>query len=348
MQPSLFEAPALPAAPAAAALPAAVVPTGLATPRRRRADADTLQRWWRLQGRARRSGQAVEPLLVTPDFLARIDVPCCPVTREPIGRSTAQVLPLRADASAAAGHLAAVGARAAAAPAGQWSDAWAEAERRGNAAARPPGAVDPAAALDGRQWRRLALLRAFVSPLTPSQAAVLPLLVLPPPRLRVLSPVQGLQVALTLALQAPQRASVLGGLADGLTDADRRQALRVFVLTLLARCPSTLGSHDTWGQRHALEDLWDDPLLARRWERLALRLDDAAAEQLLMTLQRALGGTRRWRTLPTVDAVDGWDLPANAASVAPQAPRAPNRRRARRSSAAFSTVPAVPAVPAAA
>jgi hypothetical protein len=334
MQTSLFDAPVLPAATATANAAGTVAPCGTVTLRRRRADADPLQRWWRLQGRARRAGQAVEPLLVTPDFLARIDVPCCPVTREPIGRSTAQVLPLRDDASVAAGHLATVGARAAAAPAGRWTDAWAEADRQGAAGAGNPDRGDPTTTLDSRQWRRLALLRAFVSPLTPAQAAVLPLLVLPPPRLRVLSPVQGLQAALTLALQAPQRATVLGGLADSIADGDRRQALRVFVLTLLARCPNDLASHDDWAQRHALEDLWHDPLLARRWERLALRLDEAAAELLLATLQRALGGARRWRALPAVDAVDGWDLTADAALAMTRATRAPNRRRARRPAAA--------------
>jgi hypothetical protein len=171
-----------------------------------------------------------------------------------------------------------------------------------------PGARE--AGLDAAAWGRLAVLRSFVQPLTPAQVATLPLLVLPPNRVRVLSAVQGLQVAATLALQGTDRAVRLLQLAALPTQEDHRQALRVLVLTLLARCPTGLDSLAPRAARQALEDLWQDPLLQRRWERLALRLSDAEAESVLQRAHatRLLGPG--WRPLDAGFAVDGWDLPA--------------------------------------
>lgn len=271
----------------------------------------TQQRWWRLQGQARRQGRRVEPLLVTPRFLARIDTRRCPVTRTPVGPRSGVVVALRHDASIAAGHLATLSAAAAAATAGSWQDAWAAAQRRQDAGAAP-GEAAHEAGLDAAAWRRLAVLRSFVQALTPAEAALLPLHVLPPARLRVLSPVQGLQVAMTLGLQGEDRAERLSRLAALADDADLRLALRVFALTLLARRPAGLDALDAAARRQALEDLWSDPLLQRRWQRLALRLDDAQAQALLLRAraERCLGAG--WRPLDLPLAIDGWDSPARA------------------------------------
>jgi hypothetical protein len=273
-----------------------------------------VQRWWRLHGDARRRGRAVEPLLVTPRFLARIDSTRCPVTREAIAPRSARVLSLRPDATVAAGHLVTVGPAAAHAcaadPEGGWAAAWARAEALDDARTAAADPVTPASGLDAAAWRRLAVLRSFVQPLTPAQAAGLPLLVLPPRRLRVLSPVQSLQVAMTLALRGPDRASRLARVALAVHDEDLRLALRVFLLTLIARCPAELDARTGPAGGEALEDLWQDPLLQRRWQRLALRLTDAEALALLARArrQRLLGAG--WRPLAAEDAVDGWDLAA--------------------------------------
>jgi hypothetical protein len=302
-QQALFAPVDLPALPAAPTIPAT---------------AEATRRWWHLQGRARRTGRGVEPLLVTPRLLARIDTACCPVTREPVGPGTARVVALRDDADYAAGHLVTLGPTAAApAEATAWSAAWQTAERL----ATQPGAREQG--LDGTHWRRLAVLRSFVQPLTPAQAATLPLVVLPPNRLRVLSPVQGLQVALTLALAAPHRAERLCRLPPLAADDETRQALRVFLLTLLARCPAELCTLDSTARRHALEDLWADPLLARRWARLALRLTDRAAERLLQRGRQEGLLTGAWRALDRASAVDGWALPAT------RRPESGHDRRAR-------------------
>ena len=275
MQQALFEPALLPPTPAA--LPA--------------------QRWWRLQGDTRRRGRGLEPLLVTPRFLARIDNPVCPVQRTPLGARSAVVVALRDDATVAAGHLATLSPAAAAAAPGRWQDAWAAAET-----AAPDSPLDEAA------WRRLAVLRSFVQPLQPVEVARLPLHVLPPNRLRVLSPVQGLQVAATLALRGADRAVRLLQLAALATGEDTRQALRVFVLTLLARCPADLDQQPPAAARQALEDLWGDALLQRRWERLALRLSDTEAERLLLSAHRGRLLGKGWRPLDAGFATEGWDL----------------------------------------
>lgn len=286
------------------------------------APAAPLQRWWRLQGQARRDGRRVEPLLVTPRFVARIDAAVCPVTRMPMSGSARVVVALRPDASVAAGHLATLGRRAAAVPSGTWGDAWAQAQRL---AAKAEPAAQPdlrdgdvggdVAALDAPAWRRLAVLRSFVQALTPAEAATLPLHVLPPARLRVLSPVQGLQVAMTLALLHTDRTTRLMQLVDAADGEDLRLALRLFALTLLARRPADLHAQPPAARRHTLEDLWDDPLLQRRWSRLALRLTDEAAQGLLRRVLTGRGAKEGWRTLDLSQAIDGWDAPARMAPV---------------------------------
>ena len=270
------------------------------------------QRWWRLQGDARRRGRGVEPLLVTPRFLARIDNAVCPVLRTPLGPRTAVVVALRDDATVAAGHLATLSPAAAAATPGRWQDAWAAADT----AAAASGEAD---LLDAAAWRRLGVLRSFVQPLQPAEVARLPLHVLPPNRLRVLSPVQGLQVAATLALRGADRAVRLLQMATLARDEDTRQALRVWLLTLLARCPGDLDRLAPTAARQALEDLWADALLQRRWERLALRLSDHDAERLLLQARRRGLLGRAWRPLEAGFATDGWDVQASESAdvVAP-------------------------------
>lgn len=276
------------------------------------------QRWWRLQGQARRQGRRVEPLLVTPRFLARIDTATCPVTRTPVAPRGAVVVALRPDASIAAGHLVTLGTTAAAAPAGGWQDAWAMAQ-----AVHERGSTAQEHGLEAAAWRRLAVLRSFVQALAPAEAALLPLHVLPPARLRVLSPVQGLQVAMTLGLQGADRAERLSRLASLAGDEDLRLALRVFALTLLARRPAGLDGLDTTARRQALEDLWSDLLLQRRWQRLALRLDDAQAQALLLRARAAGCLGAGWRPLDLPLAIDGWDSPARSARSARRPARTP-------------------------
>jgi len=298
MQQALFDLPDLP-------MPAAAPGAGTARrpPRRSAVPADAQQRWWRLQGRARREGRAVEPLLVTPRLMARIDATTCPVMREPMAPRSRQAVPLRHDADVAAGHLVTLGpvAAAAAAACPDWAGAWAMAEQLARDGGQAQG-------LGAQAWRRLAVLKSFVQPLTPAQAATLPLCVLPPARLRVLSPVQSLQVVMTLALTAADRVDRLMALIDSAGDPDLRVTARVFALTLLARCPPGLEALASAAQRTALEDLWDDELLLRRWHRLAGRLDDAQAGAWLRRARSLWADERRWRPVAADVVTQGWSL----------------------------------------
>ena len=60
--------------------------------------------------------------------------------------------------------------------------------------------------------------------------------------------------------------------------------------------------------RHALEDLWADASVNRRWQRFALQLDEATAERLVRhAARRGLGG-KGWQWLPRAAATEGWAL----------------------------------------
>jgi hypothetical protein len=167
------------------------------------------------------------------------------------------------------------------------------------------------------QWRRLAGLKSLATPLPHAQAAALPLLVLPPNRVRVLNPVQALQVMLTLQFCQAGYARRLVALAALMPSSELRQAFQVFMHTLLARRLSAGPAQDGAAMRAAMEQAWADTLVQRRWLRLASRLSAADCEQLLQRAARRglMGPSQRWQTLET--AVEGWAL--DSAGKAPRA-----------------------------
>jgi hypothetical protein len=74
--------------------------------------------------------------------------------------------------------------------------------------------------------------------------------------------------------------------------------------------------------RRALEDSWADPLVNRRWQRLALRLSAADCERLLQraaSRQLVVGGCR-W--IGTESATEGWAMAGNSSTQLPQQPGA--------------------------
>jgi hypothetical protein len=141
-----------------------------------------------------------------------------------------------------------------------------------------------------------------------AKAAFLPLLVLPPSRLHVLNPVQALQVMLSLQFGRHGHARRCAALAAGMPTDDARHAFNSFMHTLLARRLAAGRIADALAERHALEDLWRDPLVNRRWQRLALRLTADDCERIVRTArQRGLAGTGlRW--LAAEAATQGWAL----------------------------------------
>jgi hypothetical protein len=265
-----------------------------------------VRRWLALRLHAWQRGRAFELGQVTPNYLRQIDTAHCPVTRVPLSHgsgldSDASVDRVRDDAAYAAGNLVLMSARANRAKgAFDWHDALVlvqQAQASNSGSAHGLGAAE---------WTRLAVLMSFVTPLPHASAATLPLRVLPPNRLRLLNPVQGLQALLTRDCGKPAWSPRMRALADHLPDAASRHDFNLFVNALLPRLIEAARGNDALALRQAQEDAWCDALLNRRWQRFALRFDEAGIDALLQRCAR-LDGVRTLlheRALAT----DGWAL----------------------------------------
>jgi hypothetical protein len=267
-----------------------------------------VRQWLALRLQAWLRGQAFEGVMVTPRFLAQIDVAQCPVTRETLTHgldapTDAVVLRVFAGAGCAAGNLAVVSRRAAAAR-GNCSAAEAQAIAH-RIAASAPAAVG---GLDGPQWERLAALLRMAAPLPHAQLACLPLRVLPPNRLRLLNPVQAVQALLTLLFTGTAYARRMADLGALMPTADARRCYFLFMNTMLARRLAVGWTADRAKVRSTLEEAWGHPVVTRRWEQLALRLTRADCERVVrLAAQRGLGGAG-WRWLDDAAATEGWEL----------------------------------------
>ena len=284
-----------------------------------------VRQWLALRLQAWQQGQPFEEVQVNPSFLARIDADECPVRRTPLllcsgTDDDATVARLNGRAAYAAGNLAVVSAPAAAAlSASDWAQALANADRLAD------GVASPIAGLDQAAWLRLAVLASFATPLPHGHAALLPLRVLPPNRVRVINPVQALQVVLTLQFSAAGYARRLLGLAALMPSSEVRQAFQIFMHTLLARRLAVGPAPTPAELRRALEDSWADPLVNRRWQRLALRLGAADCERLLQraaSRQLVVGGSR-WLSAET--ATEGWAMADGPRATRPGLPERPDQ-----------------------
>ena len=267
----------------------------------------SVRQWLQLRLQAWMRGTAFEDVQVTPNWLAQIDVAVCPVTGEPLthgkgGPTDATVVRVNRDAGCAAGNLAVSSGRAGAALAR--CDWRAATEMAQQIEAGGPERVD---GLDAAQWSRLAVLVSFATPLPHAAAAALPLLLLPPPRLRVLNPAQALQVLVTLRLVRAGQPARLDELAR-LFPEEMRSTFCVFATTLLARSIGAGPRADDAALRRAMEDAWVQPLVLQRWQRLALRLSAAQCEHIVhAAVERGLAGTAL-RCLSPTQATEGWAL----------------------------------------
>ena len=262
-----------------------------------------VRQWLALRLQAWQQGQAFEGVQVNPSFLARIDAVDCPVGRQLMTLSAnlpsdATVTRLNPAAAYAAGNLVVLSQRV--------------------VATADPAPADAATGLSADEQARLAVLRSFATPLAHAQAALLPLRVLPPNRVRVINPVQALQVMLTLQFLQAGYARRLLGLAVLMPSSETRQAFQIFMHTLLARRLSAGQGATPADMRRAMEDSWADVLVNRRWQRLASRLTAADCELLLQRAsQRGLvvGGSR-W--VSPECATEGWALEAGPALPQPK------------------------------
>lgn len=264
------------------------------------------QLWLSLRLHAWQRGRAFETLLVTPNYLQQLEVQHCPVTRLPLtddsGHPQQRTIDrLRDDAGYAAGHLAMI-SRAANAAKGDrgWQQLWAMAQ------SLRQGPMTVASGLNAEAWERMAVLASFVTPISHELAAQLPMLVLPPNRLRLFNPIQALQALVTRQLATPGWSQRLVRLEALMGDAQRADFSR-FLLALVPRVLRSQSLSDPLDIRHALEDAWRDPLLQKRWTRFALQLSPQQAEALV---QRA--ANKRLTTVKVQShgaaATDGWAL----------------------------------------
>jgi hypothetical protein len=261
-----------------------------------------VRQWLRLRLAAWRDGHHFEGLQVTPNFIAQLAAPTCPVTGEALG-DDACIERVFLGAGYAAGNLVALSPRAAQAKGRcNWRDALALAQRIER------GELPAAGGLDGAQWRRLAVLMSLATPLQHAQVACLPLAVLPPNRLRVLNAVQALQTLLTLQFTQPGYARHIADLAAAMPGTAARQAFQLFMHTLLARRVAAGAALTGAALRSAMAQAWSHPLVQRRWERLALALSEGQCERIVQYAERRGLGQAGWRRLDAAAATDGWAL----------------------------------------
>jgi hypothetical protein len=266
-----------------------------------------VRKWLQLRLGAWMRGKAFESVQVTPNFLARIEVPVCPITGLALTQATgtdsdASVDRVNNAAGYAAGNLAILSVRANKAKSGHdWRDA------AGFVRQIEAGGLGQIDGLSARDWARLAALMSYCTPLTHDEAARLPMLVLPPPRLRLLNPVQAVQAMLTLAFAQPGQAPRLGAMTATFP-AEVHLEVRLFLGTLLARRIGAGPAAPAARLRSVMEAAWTDPLVIRRWRGLALRLDAAACEVIAEELCAAVSPLMRVRHLALAQATEGWAL----------------------------------------
>ncbi len=296
-----------------------------------------VRRWLSLRLDCWLRGRVFEDVMVTPRFLAQIDVPRCPVTRELLSAGDAGagldanlvssvaagdpvVMPLFEGAAVAAGNLAVVSRRVAAARGGcSAADAWGLARRI------EAGEMASVAGLDAAQWRRLATLISLATPTAHAQCASLPLLVLPPNRTRLVNPVQGLQALLTLLFTGSAYARRMAEIGALMPDADSRRHYFLFMNVMLARRLGVGWQAESEAVRDTLSHAWAHPIVQRRWEQLALRLKRADCERVVrLATQRGLVGSgMRW--LSDTQASDGWAIESKGRLLPAGAPASRQR-----------------------
>jgi hypothetical protein len=271
-----------------------------------------VRKWLQLRLNAWLRGRSVELLQVTPRYLQLIDVTFCPITRAALSSATleasdASVDRVRNDAGYAAGNLAVMSRKANHAKAAlgfrEVLQVVAAAEARAH--------DDRGAGIEGLnapQWARVAVLCSFVEPLAHDEAAALPLLVLPPNRLRLFNPVQALQAFVSRQLLAPgwaQRVSRFEALLPG---KPVRRAFQLFFHALLPRVLEAGRTATPHELRWAIEDAWRNPLVLKRWTAFARQLTPALCEALLARASARRLGTQHVEQIDDARATEGWNL----------------------------------------
>ena len=248
----------------------------------------------------------LEPVAVTVSLIRRLRVTHCPITREALtwaaGLETdAQVIVLNDAAGVAAGNLAVVSARAAAARA--LCTHVQQAHERARALAIP-GATD--AGLQAAAWRRLAGLMSLATPVPHAQISTQALMVFPPPRVRVLNASQAVQTMLSSLWMGPGYARRLADVSACLPQPVQRRRLSLLMSALLARRLEQGWSASSQQARYALEEAWGHPAVLRRWQDLMQCLDAPSCERWVRRVMARQAAHPLLRWMDAERATEGW------------------------------------------
>jgi len=248
--------------------------------RTRRAD-PAVRIWLQLRLHAWQHRLAFDTLQLTPHYLRQLAVSRCPVTRRSLSLAEAHITPLAPAGAYTAGQLVALSPEAAKARA-QLSLAQVQA-RIGQARAEVDGMTE---GLSAAEWTRLAALMALVTPLPAETLTDMPMAALPPNRVLLANPLQGLQALAMLQLAQPDWGLRVGRLVDALPNAALRRAFHLWLHRLLPRVWE--GGRPTtpvqWRER--LEDAALDGKVLVAWQRFASQLSAVQTEALLNQVSR--------------------------------------------------------------
>ena len=267
-----------------------------------------VRKWLQLRLHAWLRGRSVELVQVTPNYLQQIDTSHCPITRVALSSATleatdASVDRVRNDAGYAAGNLAVMSTKANHAKGAHGlRDALRFVQQI--EAEQLPGL----GGLSAEQWSRVAVLCSFVEPLPHDEACALPLLVLPPNRLRLFNPVQAVQSFVSQQLLKPGWSQRVSRFEDLLPGKALRRDFKGFFMTLLPRVIEGGRSGDLAHARWAVEDAWRASLVQQRWSRFACQLSAAQCESLLARASARKLATTVLLPLTDANATDGWNL----------------------------------------
>lgn len=267
-----------------------------------------VRKWLQLRLHAWLRGRSVELVQVTPHYLQQIDVGHCPITRVPLSSaalqgSDASIDRVRSDAGYAAGNLAVMSTRANHAKAAHgFRDALRFVQQI------EQGPLGGLGGLSAEQWSRVAVLCSFVEPLPHDEACRLPLLLLPPNRLRLFNPAQALQAFISQQLLVPGWSHRIARLEDLLPSKALKRAFQTFFHALLPRVLEAGKTTEAHSLRWAIEDAWRNPLALQRWTAFASQLTAAQCESLVARASVKKLGTLQIQQFSDSQATDGWNL----------------------------------------
>ena len=267
-----------------------------------------VRKWLQLRLHAWLRGRSVELVQVTPNYLRQIDVSHCPVTRTALSNATlestdASIDRVRNDAGYAAGNLAVLSTKANHAKGAHgFRDALRFVQQI--EAERLPGL----GGLTAEQWARVAVLCSFVEPLPHDEACALPLLALPPNRLRLFNPAQALQAFVSQQLLTPGWSQRVSRFEDLLPGKALRRDFKSFFMAMLPRVIEAGRAGEPQHARWAIEDAWRASLVQQCWTRFARQLTAVQCEALLVRAAARRLATTVVMPLEDAAATDGWNL----------------------------------------